>query len=429
MKLHKRKVNDTALCTNHLPQWAVHMKSTVRQILSIKEESVIQARSLHSAKGRMLAGQFLVEGQQQLLWALENGSHIEAVFVVQNQSQHPLVERLSELNVPIFFCPEGISKKISETSYLVPFIGIVSMHTRTQPTKDLVVVLDGVQDFGNIGTIVRTAEGFGIQEFLSTQESFDWFYTKAIDASRGKILSSQLIRNHSAKEAIAKLKTAGYQIAVTTLRESTLQAFAQVEGRPLAIVFGNETTGCSPEMEKAADLKVHIPMSGSVESLNVGVAAGISLYELKIKWTLAMLTKKIQESIGRDLFCTAQWVRKVFDVHLRASTPLTASQAVMMMILQCDGTSTCEHLKQDAGVSCKVDTDLQALIDQHWILEKQGHISLSPQGKEIIAKIWSLHELTERLAFIGISEEEKAIFLKTLKKIQSNCEQVTPYEK
>lgn len=59
-------------------------------------------------------------------------------------------------------------------------------------------------------------------------------------------------------------------------------------------------------------------MSGTVESLNVGVAAGISLYELKIKWVLAMLNKKIQGSIGRDLSSIARWMRLVFDTKLKA---------------------------------------------------------------------------------------------------------------
>lgn len=399
-----------------------------KTILSIKEEIVLEARGLQNAKGRLLAGKFLLEGENQILWALENGTPIDAVFVTQSQSAHPLTVRLEKLNVPVFFCSEGICKKISDTSYLIPFIGVVRIRKITQPTKDLVVVLDGVQDFGNIGTIVRTAEAFGIQEFISTKEDFDWFYTKAIDASRGKILSSHLIRYPSAQETIARLKAFGYQIAVTTLRESTIQSFAPVEDRPLAIVFGNETTGCSPEMGRAADLRIQIPMSGTVESLNVGVAAGISLYELKTKWILSMLTKKIQKSIGRDLFCTAQWVRKMFDVKLRASTPFTEAQAVMMMILHCDQVSTRERLKQDVGVSAKADVNLQPLIDQNLIIDTNGNLSLSHQGREAIAKIWSIHELTERLVFEDIPDEERVVFLKTLKKIQSNCEKVTPYE-
>lgn len=399
-----------------------------KTILSIKEDAVVEARSLQNAKGRLAAGRFLIEGEEQILWALENQCHLHSVFVHDKQQSHPMVGKLMQQGIALFFASDGILKKISDTSYLVPFIGVASVPKTDFPKDDLVIVLDGVQDFGNIGTIVRTAEAFGIREFIATKEDFDWFYKKAIDASRGKIFASHLNRCHSGKEAISKLKERGYQIAVTTIRDSVIQSFVQVEDRPIAIVFGNETAGVSPEVEKEADLRIQIPMSGSVESLNVGVAAGISLYELKIKWILAMLTRKIQESIGRDLFCTAQWVRKMFDVKLRTSTPFTEAQAVMMMILQCDQTSSHDQLKKDAGVSYGADADLQSLIDQKLILESHGNLSLSPQGKEAIAKIWSIHELAERLAFVDIPDEEKALFLKTLKKIQSNCKKVTPYE-
>lgn len=401
---------------------------SLKIIKSIKEDIVIEARSLQNAKGRLLANKFLVKGESQVLWAIENHCEIDAVFVAQDH--HPIVTTLQEQKIPVFLCSEGIMKKISDTSYLVPFIGMVRIQKSKNPTNELVVVLDGVQDFGNIGTIVRTAEAFGIKEFISTKEDFDWFYTKAIDASRGKILSSDLIQYSSDSETIRELKAKGYQIAVTTLRDSELQSLAQIEGRPLAIVFGNETTGCSSELEKAADIRIQIPMSGSVESLNVGVAAGISLYELKTKWILSMLTKKIQESIGRDLFCTAHWIRKIFDLKLQAVTSFTAEQAIMMMILQCDITSSPDQLRKDAGFpkDHEIDTSLQTLIDQKLIINTHGKLSLSSEGKEAIAKIWSVHELAEHLAFIDIPDEEKTLFLKTLKKIQTNCEKVTPYE-
>lgn len=400
-----------------------------KTILSIKEDAVVEARSLQNAKGRLAAGKFLIEGEEQILWALENQCHLHFVFIHDKQQSHPMMERLMQQGIPLFFASDGILKKISDTSYLVPFIGVASVPKTDFPKDDLVIVLDGVQDFGNIGTIVRTAEAFGIREFIATKEAFDWFYKKAIDASRGKIFASHLNRCCSGQEAISKLKERGYQIAVTTIRDSVMQAFAQVEDRPIAIVFGNETEGVSPEMEKEADLRIQIPMSGSVESLNVGVAAGISLYELKIKWILAMLTKKIQESIGRDLYCASRWVRLVFDAKLKAASPLNAEQAIIMMILNCDGISDAMALARDAGITNESEAKafIQALINQKFIAEDQGKLTLSEKGEEAIAKIWSIHELTERLVFEGISAPEKEIFLKVLRKMLHNCEKIVPY--
>lgn len=394
---------------------------------SIKEQIVLEARSLHNAKERLTTGKFLVEGEEQLHWALESPCQLRVVFAHDKQCNHPLIALLQQRNIPLFFTSDGILKKISDTSYLIPFIAIAQKQQEDHRLKDLVIVLDRVQDFGNIGTIVRTAEAFGIQDFVATREDFDWFYKKAIDASRGKIFSSHLVRYKSGKQTIVELKAQGYQIAVTSLRNSVIPSFAPIEKRPIAIVFGNETTGVSPELEEEADMRIQIPMSGSVESLNVGVAAGISLYELKTKWVLTMLTQKIQSSIGRDLHSTARWIRRIFDVKLTAATPLNADQAIMMMILKCDHTSTPARLSSDAGVA-DADLLIRSLLEQKLINESHGSLSLTDRGEKALAKIWSIHELVERLTFDGISEENKALFFQVLHKIQSNCETITHYE-
>lgn len=98
-----------------------------------------------------------------------------------------------------------------------------------------------------------------LENFIATKNDFDWFYKKAIDVSRGKILSSHLSRFSSGQAAVEKIKEQGYQIAVTTLRESVMQSFAQVDDRPIAIVFGNETSGVSIEMEDAAEYAYKSP--------------------------------------------------------------------------------------------------------------------------------------------------------------------------
>ena len=290
-------------------------------------------------------------------------------------------------------------------------------------------MLDHLQDLGNVGTIVRTAAAFGLHDFVST-EQMDLFYKKTIDASRGTVFAATLRSFSSGSQAIAQLKKEGYQIVVTTPHASRMQSFAHVEQKPIALIYGNETNGVSEEIMRQADLNIHIPMSGQVESLNVGVAAGISLYEMKIKWTLAMLTKKIQTSIARDLFCASRWMRLLFDAELRKSTPLNADQAIMMMILKCDQTSTEEALTHDAGLSQKDSSTplIQSLVDQGFIARANEKLTLLEKGEEALAKIWPLHELTEHLALEGVSSGDKEVFLHVLGKILKNCEKITPYE-
>ncbi len=291
------------------------------------------------------------------------------------------------------------------------------------------MVLDGVSDFGNIGTIIRTAAAFEIRDFVSTEENQDFFYKKTIDASRGAVFSSHLKRFKSGTEAIHHLKRQGYQIAVTTPYDSIIQSFAKIEEKPIAIVLGNESHGVSQEVTDLADIKIQIPMSGAIESLNVGVAAGISLYEMKIKWVLTMLTKKIQESIGRHLYCASKWIRLVFDAKLKEVSPFNADQAIMMMILKCDGISEAQKLAHDAGLSSVIDvhSELAPLLDKGIILQKDNFLMLSEKGEEMIAKIWSVHELSEQIAFTDLSEEEKESFIKIIGKISKNCEKVIPF--
>ena len=221
--------------------------------------------------------------------ALSSPCKLIHLFAHDREANAPLIKTLEEKGIPHSLASEGILKKISETSYLIPFVAIACYPNANLLGDSPVVILDGVKDFGNIGTIVRTAEAFGITQFASTDQHLDFFYKKTIDASRGKVFFSHLQTHASPQEALTALKKKGYQIAVATTRKSILQSFARIDSRPLAIAFGNETTGVSSVIEEGADLRIQIPMSGTVESLNVGVAAGICLYELKIKWTLAML--------------------------------------------------------------------------------------------------------------------------------------------
>ncbi len=407
--------------------------SVPTNITSIKDEKVIEARLLQTSKGRIAAKKLLLEGKEQIVWAVQSSCQIDHVFAHDKEKDSDFLKELRSKHIPIFLCSDGILKKITDTAYLVPFVGVAAAkNVKESAKKEFVIVLDGLQDFGNIGTIIRTAAAFGIHDFISTDENLDFSYKKTIDSSRGTVFSSNLHRFKSGTEAIDRLKKEGYQIAVTTPHASTMQSFATVQQKPIAIVFGNETAGISEEVMNQADLKIQIPMSGPVESLNVGVAAGISLYEMKIKWVFAMLTKKIQESIGRDLYCASRWIRLVFNAKLKEVCPFNADQAIMMMILKCepDGADI-ESLIRDAGISQNADGAgnalVKPLIDQGFIANKSGQLTLLEKGEEAIAKIWNVHELTENLAFEGVATSEKEIFLKILSKVINNCEKIVPF--
>ncbi|MEI6242238.1 MAG: RNA methyltransferase [Chlamydiota bacterium] len=396
-------------------------------IKSIKDERVVLARDLHSSKMRVFHKKFLILGQEAIVWALSGSCNIEYIFIHDRCRKDPFLEKI--LNIPHYFVSDGILKKISDTTYLIPFVAVASYPKESFLKEEIVVVFDSVKDFGNVGTIVRTAKAFGIREFVSTESDFDFFYKKTIDASRGAVFSSFLQRFSSATEAVRSLKNAGYQIVVTTLQDSQNLSFSKIGKRPIAIVFGNETMGVSKEMTDLADLRIHIPMSGDMESLNVGVAAGISLYEMKTKVILSMLTEKIKSSFGNIFYVVSRYNRLVFDKKLKESTPFDANQAIAMMIVYVDGKIDKEKLLHDAGImDVSSDDLLHFLIEEKYLLlEEKKWVSLTEKGKESLAKIWLIGELCDKFIFEGFSDEEKEKLKFFLERICKNCGKIANF--
>lgn len=401
----------------------------MRQIItSIKDERVQNARLLQTVVGRQKQRKVLAVGDEAVLWALMSNSEIECVFAYDKIESHNLLEQLDQKQITTYFVSEGILKKISNTSYLVSFVAAVKLNEEKPIDQEIVVVLDNVKDHGNIGTIVRTSAAFGINQFVSTNQDLDLFFRRTVYASRGSVFNAQLKSYESGKDAIEQLKKDGYQVIVTTLDKSISQPFVELEKKPTAIVFGNETQGCSKEVLDLADIKVQISMTGGMESLNVGVAAGISLYELKTKVILTMLMQKIKSSLGRNLQCAAQWNRLVFDKKLRESTPINADQAILLMILKCDEEAKKEDLIRDAGIQRqKTNEIINPLIAEGYLKETDEIVTITEKGEKLLAQIWIIGELVDNLVLEGFSDEEKKMLDVFLIRIQKNCEKIVPY--
>ncbi len=147
----------------------------------------------------------------------------------------------------------------------------------------LVVVMAAVQDPGNIGTIIRSAEAFGATGAVSTRGSADPWSPKALRASAGSALRFPVLRGMAIPVLLAQLRVAGVKIVAASSHSAALGvsgSSAKADLRePVAIFIGNEGAGLPREVEHAADARISIPMSAAVESLNAGVAASVVLYE------------------------------------------------------------------------------------------------------------------------------------------------------
>jgi RNA methyltransferase, TrmH family len=147
----------------------------------------------------------------------------------------------------------------------------------------LVVVLAGVQDPGNVGSIVRSAESFGATGVIATRGTADPWSPKALRASAGSALRLPVLRGMATPVLLAQLRIARIRIYATSSRAETQTGARRVNGAdlrvPAAILIGNEGAGLTREFESAADATIWIPITCAVESLNAAVAASVVLYE------------------------------------------------------------------------------------------------------------------------------------------------------
>lgn len=152
----------------------------------------------------------------------------------------------------------------------------------TRGNSPLVVVLTAIQDPGNVGTILRSAEAFGATGAIATRGTADPWSPKALRASAGSTLRLPLLRGMAIPVLLAQLRIAGVKIYAASSSRNGHHAVAGARAdfrAPAAIFVGNEGAGLPPEVTRAADATIAIPTTASVESLNAGVAASIVLYE------------------------------------------------------------------------------------------------------------------------------------------------------
>ena len=151
------------------------------------------------------------------------------------------------------------------------------LQKQKNPQNHLILVLAGLQDPGNLGTILRSAEAFGATGIVALTGTVSPWNPKAVRASAGSLFRLPLVAS-TPEEAFAKLRTAGVRIWTTALRESTPAPAADL-APPTAILIGNEGKGVPAAIAAQADAALTIPCPGPVESLNAAIAASILLYE------------------------------------------------------------------------------------------------------------------------------------------------------
>ena len=391
------------------------------KIDTIKNELVIEARHLNKPTARKKL--FLLEGEDIIQWALDAQLTLKHVFVSINYSNTSLLEQLTKQNIKIYECSDGIMKKINESKYLIPIIGVAIAPKKSDINKpNMILMLEDLQDQGNLGTIIRTSCAFGVNNIITTGRSIDLYNKKSITASRGAVFRINSESTNNELDYIKNLKQNGYQIIATSPRGNSLQSLLKLDKKPVVLVVGNEAKGVSDEILNASDMVIKIPMNDEIESLNVGVAAGISLYELKLKVLISMLTKNIRKTLGREIAVLHKLIQKALDVELKHACHYTSQQFVLLMIMACDESMTLKQIEKDIACYGKeLDALLQPLLQEAFVIKKNENYSITPQGKELLAKLWDVEKNTESKILSGFTLDEQRQLKSFINRINKIC--------
>jgi TrmH family RNA methyltransferase len=390
----------------------------IQEITSLKDEKIQLAKSLSSAKGRIDSGKFLIEGFEAIDWAINSGIRID--YILATKQTKGVNKSYSDIDT--YIVTDGLLKKVTGTNYLIPIVAVGNVNEKSQST-DFIVVLDDLKDFGNIGTIVRTCHAFGIDTVLSTRNDLDLFQRKTVDSSRGRVFSTNFKAFQNPLDTIAYLKKNNFQIVTTSPYGDKIQSLISLSDRPVALIVGNETEGVSDDFIKHADITVQIPMQSQVESLNVGVATGISIYELKLKQVLGMIEKKIKSTLGREINVVATMIRDVLDKELQKVSDLSSTQLVFMMVLKCDTIMSILEAQKQFGLPDKeIKPFFEPLLSKGFInTDTSNNLIITETGVETIGKLWAIIENAENKILSDFTDNEKIELKRLIEKMKKKC--------
>lgn len=192
--------------------------------------------------------------------------------------------KAAEEKESFFLVNNAVMYKLSDTETPQGILAVVEMQDMeaenllTDDDMPFIIVMDGLQDPGNMGTIIRTAEGAGVTGILISSDSVDPYSPKVVRATMGALFRMKLCISTDLKEDISLLKEKGITVFGTHL--SGKEFYDEDFRIPSAFLIGNEGKGLKDDVAETADRLLRIPMKGRVESLNAGVSAAVVMYEV-----------------------------------------------------------------------------------------------------------------------------------------------------
>ncbi|WP_026671566.1 TrmH family RNA methyltransferase [Alkalihalobacterium bogoriense] len=249
----------------------------MNRIESVKNTKIKNWKKLHTKKGRTQSGQFFIEGVHLVEEALRSTIEIEEL-VVEETFSFPSEWDIDNLSMT--YVTSQVMKELSETETPQGIAAICKqIDNKKKFTRGMFLLIDGVQDPGNVGTLIRTADAVGVTAVILGEGTADMYNSKVIRATQGSLFHVPIYKQ-DLYETVLTCKQEGIPVYGTALEHASVYS----EIPPVdefALIVGNEGEGVSKKVLEQTDQNLYIPIFGRAESLNVSVATGVLLYHLR----------------------------------------------------------------------------------------------------------------------------------------------------
>ena len=251
-------------------------------ITSKDNEFIKNIKKLKDKKYRDERNEFIVEGIKMVGEAIKEDANIKNIIICDdcyNNCEIPSEIKYEIAKRKIIYVSQKVFDSITDVTNPQGILAVVEKNkvNDIDYKQDFFLILDDIQDPGNIGTILRTADSINLNQIIVSSKTADAFNPKVVRSTMGAIFRINVIVCDDLSGVISQLKKHKVKIAATDLK--TDKSIYDVDYKKTAVIIGNEANGVSEKLLERADVKIKIPMTGKTESLNAAVATGIILYE------------------------------------------------------------------------------------------------------------------------------------------------------
>lgn len=253
----------------------------MKEILSTKNTLIKEFKKLHKKKYREEYQKYILEGFHLIEEAINAGAEIQWLLFNERGKKEWGEWLLEQAPNCCIFVSDEVLVYLSELPAPQGIIAIVNMPMMSVETitAGKWLLLDNIQDPGNVGTMIRTADAAGLSGVILGEGTADIYQTKVLRAMQGSNYHLPIIK-HSLMESIETCHKLKIPVYATELNPNALPYTEVNATKQYALVMGNEGQGVSPELLQSANQILYIPMKGKAESLNVAIAAGILMFYL-----------------------------------------------------------------------------------------------------------------------------------------------------